>query len=118
MAFNVGTSSKDDFNGFLFFLAFLPQFIDPASADKVWSFVGLGLIFSLNGLWVNAAWGLLAAWLSTRLVVVQRSVRVHPGEMIQIEYDVRNKGWQYNEALKTDVGKWRKYGAQVAVGST
>lgn len=33
-------------------------------------------------------------------------------------YDVRNKGWQYNEALKTDVGKWHKYGAQVAVGIT
>jgi len=33
-------------------------------------------------------------------------------------YDVRNKGWQYNQALGKDVGKWRKYGAQLALGIT
>lgn len=36
----------------LFFLAFVPQFIDPASAHKALAFVLLGMIFNLNGtLW-------------------------------------------------------------------
>lgn len=33
-------------------------------------------------------------------------------------YDDRNKGWQYNRALGRDVGVFRKYGAQVALGVT
>ena len=36
----------------LFFLAFLPQFIDPASANKVPAFLFLGVLFTFNGtLW-------------------------------------------------------------------
>jgi iron complex outermembrane receptor protein len=33
-------------------------------------------------------------------------------------YDDRDKGWQYDRALGRDVGKFRKYGAQVALGVT
>ena len=33
-------------------------------------------------------------------------------------YDNRNKGWQYNRELGRDVGTFRKYGAQVALGLT
>ncbi|MCK0068141.1 LysE family translocator [Kordiimonas laminariae] len=38
----------------LFFLAFMPQFIDPAVEDKALSFIILGLIFNINGmLWCH-----------------------------------------------------------------
>jgi threonine/homoserine/homoserine lactone efflux protein len=37
----------------LFFLAFLPQFIDAATPDKLPAFVVLGLIFAVNGTVVN-----------------------------------------------------------------
>lgn len=42
----------------LFFLAFLPQFIDPAAANKALAFVLLGLVFNLTG----TAWNLVVAW--------------------------------------------------------
>jgi threonine/homoserine/homoserine lactone efflux protein len=52
----------------LFFLAFLPQFIDPSAAHKALAFVFLGIVFNING----TLWNLLvagsAAW-------VTRSVR-------------------------------------------
>jgi len=51
----------------LFFLAFVPQFIAHGAAHKTWTFLLLGLIFSINALPVNLAWGLGAAWLATRL---------------------------------------------------
>lgn len=34
----------------LFFLAFVPQFIDPAAPNKALAFILLGLIFNLNGM--------------------------------------------------------------------
>jgi threonine/homoserine/homoserine lactone efflux protein len=51
----------------LFFLAFVPQFIDPAAANKPLAFVILGAIFDFNGmLWCNfLAW--TAATASARL---------------------------------------------------
>lgn len=51
----------------LFFLAFVPQFIDPAAANKPLAFVLLGAIFDFNGmLWCNfLAW--TAATASARL---------------------------------------------------
>jgi threonine/homoserine/homoserine lactone efflux protein len=42
----------------LFFLAFLPQFIDPASSAKLLAFLILGLTFVTTG----AIWCLLLAW--------------------------------------------------------
>jgi threonine/homoserine/homoserine lactone efflux protein len=51
----------------LFFLAFVPQFIDPAAPHKALAFIVLGLVFNVNGmLWCNfLAWS--AATASERL---------------------------------------------------
>ncbi len=46
----------------LFFLAFVPQFIDPDSRAKALSFLLLGALFNINGLFVN----LSAAWIASR----------------------------------------------------
>ncbi len=59
----------------LFFLAFLPQFIAPGAPHKTLAFVLLGLVFNFNGLWVNLAWALAAAWAARRLVALQQSMR-------------------------------------------
>ena len=58
----------------LFFLAFVPQFIGPAVADKTVAFVLLGLLFNFNALWVNIGWALAAAWLASRVAAVQRGM--------------------------------------------
>ena len=55
----------------LFFLAFVPQFIAPDMANKSLAFLLLGLLFNFNGLWVNVGWALAAAWMASRLQVVQ-----------------------------------------------
>lgn len=47
----------------LFFLAFLPQFIDPAAPSKALAFVILGLAFNLTG----TAWNLMIAWAASRI---------------------------------------------------
>ena len=44
----------------LFFLAFLPQFIDPARGPAGLQILGLGLLFNVSGTLVNAA----VAWLA------------------------------------------------------
>jgi threonine/homoserine/homoserine lactone efflux protein len=60
----------------LFFLAFVPQFITPDIENKPLAFFLLGLLFNFNGLWVNIAWALLAAWMARRLGAVQRGMHV------------------------------------------
>jgi threonine/homoserine/homoserine lactone efflux protein len=47
----------------VFFLAFLPQFIDTESPAKVVAFVTLGLLFNLTG----TTWNLIVAWLAGRV---------------------------------------------------
>ena len=42
----------------LFFMAFLPQFVDPAAASKVGAFLFLGAVFMING----TIWCLILAW--------------------------------------------------------
>jgi len=42
----------------LFFLAFLPQFIEPSSTSKVFAFIALGLTFVTTG----TIWCLVLAW--------------------------------------------------------
>jgi threonine/homoserine/homoserine lactone efflux protein len=42
----------------LFFLAFLPQFVDPHAPSKAFAFVFLGIVFNVNG----TLWNLLVAW--------------------------------------------------------
>jgi len=45
----------------LFFLAFLPQFIDAGAPHKGWAFVALGSVFAFNGTLVNVAFAALVA---------------------------------------------------------
>jgi threonine/homoserine/homoserine lactone efflux protein len=45
----------------LFFLAFLPQFIDVDAPHKGWAFVALGTVFAFNGTIVNVAFAALVA---------------------------------------------------------
>lgn len=59
----------------LFFLAFVPQFIDPHSPHKLLAFVLLGLIFNLNSLPINFGYAWLGAWASRRLALVQHALR-------------------------------------------
>ncbi len=47
----------------LFFLAFLPQFIDADAANKPLAFLFLGAVFNLNG----TLWNLFVAWSAARL---------------------------------------------------
>ena len=42
----------------LFFLAFLPQFVDPAAAHKTLALLFLGLVFNVNG----TLWNVFVAW--------------------------------------------------------
>lgn len=49
----------------LFFLAFVPQFIDVASPSKIAAFLFLGLVFNLNG----TLWNILVAWTAARLLL-------------------------------------------------
>src|SRR5512133_3737270 len=54
----------------IFFLAFLPQFVDPARGSAVWQFLLLGTIFNISGTIVNTAVALVAGrlgeWLRVR----------------------------------------------------
>ena len=52
----------------LFFLAFLPQFIDATAPDKALAFIGLGALFAVNGTVVNVAFAALIARLRGALV--------------------------------------------------
>lgn len=55
----------------IFFLAFVPQFIPPATEHKALAFVLLGALFNANSIVVNAGWALAAAWMA-RHAAVQR----------------------------------------------
>ena len=55
----------------LFFLAFLPQFIDAAAPSKPLAFAALGLVFNLNG----TLWNLGVAWLASRAAVTPLGAR-------------------------------------------
>lgn len=61
----------------LFFLAFLPQFIAPATpaGQKTWVFLALGLLFTFNSLLVSLGWALAAAWAARRATLVRRTLR-------------------------------------------
>jgi threonine/homoserine/homoserine lactone efflux protein len=47
----------------LFFLAFVPQFIDAGSTTKIQAFLLLGVIFNING----TAWNVFVAWSASAL---------------------------------------------------
>jgi hypothetical protein len=56
----------------LFFLAFLPQFVDADAPSKILAFLCLGLLFDFNG----TLWSLFVAWLSARAASAVRRRRV------------------------------------------
>jgi threonine/homoserine/homoserine lactone efflux protein len=47
----------------LFFLAFLPQFVESEAANKALAFLFLGLVFNVNG----TLWNLFVAWSAARV---------------------------------------------------
>ena len=48
----------------LFFLAFVPQFIDVGSSNKVAAFLFLGVVFNVNG----TLWNIFVAWAAARVL--------------------------------------------------
>lgn len=59
----------------LFFLAFVPQFIDPASSSKALAFVALGCIFNANGMLWGHALALFAAAAGRRVRLAEPVTR-------------------------------------------
>ena len=55
----------------LFFLAFLPQFIDSEAPSKALAFVFLGLVFNING----TIWIVLVAYLTARATTMMRGAK-------------------------------------------
>jgi threonine/homoserine/homoserine lactone efflux protein len=58
----------------IFFLAFVPQFIPPATEHKALAFLLLGAVFNVNSVAVNALWAFAAAWVA-RTQAAQRSLQ-------------------------------------------
>jgi threonine/homoserine/homoserine lactone efflux protein len=58
----------------LFFFAFLPQFVDPASAHPTRDLIGLGVLYALLGLPVKCGVALIAARLSDRVLRKPRAL--------------------------------------------
>ena len=48
----------------LFFLAFVPQFIDAGSGGEIAAFLFLGVVFNVNG----TLWNVCVAWMASRLL--------------------------------------------------
>jgi threonine/homoserine/homoserine lactone efflux protein len=65
----------------LFFLAFLPQFIEPGTANQGWAFVMLGALFNTGGLVVNAVVALAAS--AAREGLAGRGGASHVGVWLQ-----------------------------------
>src|SRR5579872_4349243 len=59
----------------LFFLAFLPQFIDPAAPSKGLAFLALGLVFNVNG----TIWNLCVAWFAAKALGLGPVARARVG---------------------------------------
>ena len=65
----------------LFFLAFLPQFIDAGSPSKAAAFLFLGLVFNVNGTF----WNLFVAW---GAVSFRRAVGITPAAALWINRSI------------------------------
>jgi threonine/homoserine/homoserine lactone efflux protein len=72
----------------LFFVAFLPQFVDPGRGSLPIQFLVLGLIFNVNGTLVNVAYALVASrfggWLRGRFRVSRVLNRISGGIFIAL----------------------------------
>jgi RhtB (resistance to homoserine/threonine) family protein len=66
----------------LFFLAFLPQFVEAGAAHQAWAFVALGLLFTSSGTLVNVVVALAAATAAQR-VVTNRGSGARLGSWLQ-----------------------------------
>ena len=62
----------------LFFLAFLPQFIELGASNHGWAFVALGLLFNAGGMLVNVAAALLTGGLRNGFEARGTATRVGP----------------------------------------
>jgi threonine/homoserine/homoserine lactone efflux protein len=60
----------------LFFLAFLPQFVDPSRGDPVLQVVALGLLFDVSGTLVNVAVALASSRVAARLRSTSSTTRL------------------------------------------
>ena len=60
----------------LFFLAFLPQFVDPARGDPALQVIVLGLLFNVSGTLVNLAVALASSRVAARLRRTSGTTRV------------------------------------------
>ncbi|MEE9562627.1 MAG: LysE family translocator, partial [Thermoanaerobaculia bacterium] len=60
----------------LFFLAFLPQFVDPARGNVALQFLGLGLLFEVLGLMSDSTYALLAGTVGVWLRTTEKVRRV------------------------------------------
>jgi threonine/homoserine/homoserine lactone efflux protein len=58
----------------LFFLAFLPQFINPQAAHATLGFLALGLLFILSSIPITLGYVALASWVSQRMGTMQRGL--------------------------------------------
>jgi RhtB (resistance to homoserine/threonine) family protein len=50
----------------IFFLAFVPQFIEPGTGSTALVFVLLGVLFNVSSLPINLGWAAAAAWMARR----------------------------------------------------
>jgi threonine/homoserine/homoserine lactone efflux protein len=62
----------------LFFLAFLPQFVDAGAPERATAFVALGVLFTLSGTAVNVIAALAAGTLARRLAGGAAGGRIGP----------------------------------------
>ena len=60
----------------LFFLAFVPQFIAPGTANPALQFLLLGILFNVNALPINFGYAALAGWAARRTAVIQKGMSI------------------------------------------